>query len=313
MQHAMSGTLAARDITPRVPEFEFPGDTPRYWLDDDPFSTLLMNALSLTFPEGERFFVASVRALKQHVQDPQLERQVRGFLAQESFHRREHDAFNAYLRKVGIDVDTYYAEVAALLEGTRERGNAHVQLALTCALEHFTAIMAEEWLSSPTLSRGAHESIRPLWTWHAIEELDHKAVAFDVFRAAGGGYFLRVVVMIFATIGFVTKVAQMHVRLLEAERQLGNLGSIARGLWKWWGPRGHFTRLIPGYLRYYRPDFHPWQQDDSALIARHERAKWQNDHQTPSGSIGQDALSSIGFAAPPSTGLAHPGPKPGVR
>ena len=110
-----------------------------------------------------------------------------------------------------------------------------------------------------------------LWYWHALEELDHKAVAFDVYEAAGGGYVLRVFAMAMASVFFLAKVSEMQVRLMKRDGELGNVQSWARGLWKFWGPRGHFTRLIPAYLRYYHPRFHPWQQDDSALIARYER------------------------------------------
>jgi predicted metal-dependent hydrolase len=261
---------AARDIVPRLMDFEFAQDTPRYWMSGDPYTTHLMNALSLTFPEGERFFVASVRALRHFAKDPELVRQVRGFLAQESLHRREHDSFNDWLRSQGVDVDTFYAEVAALLAQPEEKGGELVRLAVTCALEHFTAIMAEEWLTSG-LAEEAHPNVRPLWSWHAIEELDHKAVAFDVYTAAGGGYALRVATMFSVSVAFIAKASEMHARLLEADGKLGDVRGLLRGFWKFWGPGGHFLRLVPAYLRYYHPRFHPWERDDSALIARVEQ------------------------------------------
>ena len=261
-----------REILPRPMKFDFQANTPRYWMAGDPFTTHLMNALSLTFPEGERFFVASVRALREHAKDPALARQVRGFLAQESLHRREHEALNEFLRSVGVPVEEMYREIEALLEVPEHGGSARHRLAVTCALEHFTAILAERLLTSPELQNEAHENIRPLWLWHALEELDHKAVAFDVYQAAGGGYALRVFAMAMATVVFMAKVAEMQVRLMKRDGELGNLRSWARGVWKFWGPRGHFSSLIPAYLRYYHPRFHPWQKDDSELIARFERA-----------------------------------------
>lgn len=263
--------VAQREIKPRVLTLHVPKDAPRYWMEGDAFSTHLLNAFSLTFPEGESFFVASVRALRDHVKDETLKLQVRGFLAQESFHRREHDAFNEWLRESGIDVDRYYAEVKALLDRPRLEASPLMQLAVTCALEHLTATMAEAWLNTPSMRLNAHESVRPLWTWHAIEELDHKAVAFDVYRAAGGGYALRVVTMLTATGLLIMQVSSMQRRMLAQDKQL-TLSNVARGLWKFWGPRGHFTRLIPSYLRYFNPRFHPWQKDDSALIREFEAA-----------------------------------------
>lgn len=266
--HESKRPQAARVIEPRTVAFAFPADVPRYWMANDPFTTHLMNALSLTFPEGERFFVASVRAVKDRVTDPTLLKQVRGFLAQESLHRREHTALNAWLRDKGLPVDEMYEEIAALLSAPEKGGNPLIELAVTCALEHFTAIMAERWLTEDALREEAHPAVRPLWTWHALEELDHKAVAFDVYTAAGGSYALRVVTMFTVSLAFIAKVCDLHVRLLKHDGELMNLRAWAKGLYKFWGPRGHFTSLIPAYLRYYRPGFHPWEKDDSALIAR---------------------------------------------
>jgi uncharacterized protein len=266
--HADGG--GAREIVPRPMNFAFSKATPHFWMDGDPFTTHLMNALSLTFPDGERFFVAAVRDLREHARTPELQQQVRGFLAQESLHRREHDSFNRLLRAQGVDVDRFYAEVAALLARPEQNGTPLLRLAITCALEHFTAIMAEMWLTRD-LRLEAHESVRDLWSWHAIEELDHKAVAFDVYVAAGGSYALRVTTMVAVSFAFFAKASELQARLMKHDGQAGNLRSWLRGAWKFWGPRGYFSRLVPAYLRYFDPNFHPWQQDDSQLIARFER------------------------------------------
>jgi predicted metal-dependent hydrolase len=269
---------AAREIAPRRAKFTLGSDTPRYWLSGDPYVSHVLNALSLTFPEGERLFIVSVRDLAERLQDPLLARQVRGFLAQESLHRRVHAAFNEWLRALGVDVDRYYAEIAALLqidqpEGARDEEfwtRRRAQLAVTCALEHFTAVLAELWLTRDDLRLGAHPDVRPLWTWHSIEELDHKSVAFDVYQATGGSYALRVLIMASVTVGFLWKVSSIHTRLMRDDGQR-DPRTWLRGLWRCWGPRGYFSTLLPAYLRYFRPDFHPWQHDDSALVRRFER------------------------------------------
>lgn len=262
---------AEREIAPRSLNVEFTQDVPRHWLDDDAFKTNLMNAFSLTFPEGERFFIAAVRHFREHVQDPSLTRQVRGFLAQESLHRREHEALNDWLRANGFAVDKYYAEVVEMLSQRRTLRSPMVRLAITCALEHFTAMLADLWLTRDDLRAQAHPAVRKLWTWHALEELDHKAVAYDVYRAAGGTYPLRVLVMIGTTLGFVAKVASLHVRMMKEDGELTNVKSWARGIWECWGPRGYFSSLLPAYLQYFRPSFHPWDKDDAELVSRFER------------------------------------------
>jgi predicted metal-dependent hydrolase len=113
--------------------------------------------------------------------------------------------------------------------------------------------------------------VRALWTWHALEELDHKAVAFDVYQAAGGDYQRRVVIMAFVTLGLMFTVARIQWTLMGRDKQRTNLKSWASGLFRCWGPGGYFTKLVPAYLQYYRRDFHPWQREVSALMARAER------------------------------------------
>jgi predicted metal-dependent hydrolase len=143
-------------------------------------------------------------------------------------------------------------------------------LALTAALEHFTAVMAKFLLTHPEFLERMHPSLQPLWVWHAIEELDHKAVAFDVFEAAGGKYTTRAAWMLAAMFGMVTSSLYLQWHLMRRDGQLGNVRSYARGLWRYLGPKGYTIELLPELLRYFRPNFHPWESDDTALLAHGE-------------------------------------------
>ncbi len=260
----------AHKIRPRPMELEIPADAPRYWMGGDPYATHLLNALSLTFPPGERLFMAAVRALRHKVQDPVLQEQIKAFLSQEALHSREHSALNEWLDGRGYPAKKIEQEVADEIADRRNQRGPHVDLAVTCALEHFTAIMAESWIKYPEIRELCHESLKPLWLWHAIEELDHKAVAFDVYQAAGGRYSERAITMLFVTINLIAGISFYQAQLMAHDKELTNVRSWAKGLWTYWGPRGYFTRLIPSYLRYFRRDFHPFDNDDSALLAQAE-------------------------------------------
>jgi predicted metal-dependent hydrolase len=142
---------------------------------------------------------------------------------------------------------------------------------VTCALEHFTAILAKLLLTDASLRERFHPSMLPLWYWHAIEELDHKAVAFDVYQAAGGGYERRALAMVAATVGLISTALIIQWHLLGADKQRNNVRAYLRGFYRYLGPKGHLISVLPSYLRYYRRDFHPWQDDDRELIARAER------------------------------------------
>lgn len=261
----------SRTISPRQLKLDVPEDAPRYWMGGDPYSTHLMNVLSLIFPPGERLFIDAVRHFRVHITDPHLLAQVQGFLGQESRHSREHKTFNRWLEKFGVDAD---AIEEALNKAIRRRQAARTpidDLAVTCAFEHFTAILSEAWLTQDEWRTAAAEPLRALWTWHSLEELDHKAVAFDVYREMGGTYATRARWMVNITIAFLLGVSAIHLSLLAADGQLKRPAYLARSCWRYWGPRGRFSRLLPAYLRYFRPGFHPWNQDHSALIARFEQ------------------------------------------
>lgn len=269
--HAALELARSRTISPRNLELSVPAGTPRHWMGGDPYTSQLMNTFSLLFPPGERFFMDAVRAFRGKLTDPTLLLQVRGFLGQEALHSREHKAFNAFLVTLGIDADGIEQSVADDIVQRRSTRTPLDDLAVTCALEHFTAIMADMWLKEPTLREQAPAALRDLWTWHALEELDHKAVAFDVYRAVDGDEVTRLRWMLRITFAFVIGVSFLHIKLMKADGHFARPFAIAKSWWKFWGPRGYFTRRLPAYLRYYKRDFHPWQDDSRALIARFER------------------------------------------
>jgi predicted metal-dependent hydrolase len=264
-----------REIAPRALSVEIPAETPRYWMGGDAYTTHLLNAMSLMFPHGERMFMEAVRAYRDQLSDPRLLRQVRGFLGQEALHSREHRTMNAWLTTLGINADKYEEAVAADIERQRAKRGPIDDLAVTCALEHFTAIMAEAWLNEPEMRAQAHEAVRDLWTWHALEELDHKSVAYDVYAEVGGDYATRIRWMLIISFRFLLSVGSFQYFLLRGDKKLSDPVYLAKSWWKFWGPRGRFTKLLPSYLRYFKPNFHPWDDDDRALIAQYERALGQ--------------------------------------
>jgi len=250
-------------ITVRDYHFDLPPERVRDWDGGNTSTTLFYNALSLLFPEGERFFIRSVRELSSCVRDPQLAVDVKAFTAQEAFHTREHVEYNEALRAAGYDVDGIEARVRSMLAYATKRLGAIELLAATAALEHFTALLAHE-VSSPgeRYLRNAAAPFRRLWLWHALEEMEHKAVAFDVFRVAAGrlAYPLRVFVMLTTTVFFTWHITQNLRSMVRTDR--GGLGAWLGLAWTLAVRPGIVPRLVLPYLRYYAPGFHPSQIDD---------------------------------------------------
>jgi predicted metal-dependent hydrolase len=212
-----------------------------------------------------------VGELRDAVSDPRLLAQVQDFLAQEARHSREHHVFNQWLKSFGFPAGAIERRVEERIAERSARRSPLQNLAVTCALEHFTAVMAKFLLTHPELQARFDPQLLPLWTWHAIEELDHKAVAFDVYAAAGGSYETRVLAMVGATVGLIASSLVIQWHLMKRDGQASNLRSWARGLYRYFGPTGYARDVLPDYLRYYRRDFHPWQEDDRPLIAQAER------------------------------------------
>ncbi len=232
-----------------------------------------MNALSLSFPDGERFCIQSVKRFAKDT-PPRLAADIRAFVAQEGAHTREHIAFNQITERSGYAVAEIEAYINRRLDIARARPPL-AQLAATMALEHFTAAFAHRLLAEPELTAGAPPELARLWRWHSIEEIEHKGVAYDVFLHAarelspGKRWAIRRWAMMLTTLLFTRTVRETSLMLLAQD---GITGWKARlGLFRWlWLRPGLYRRMLGDYLAFYRPGFHPWQIDDRALIAEAE-------------------------------------------
>lgn len=239
---------------------------PRDWCHDDAFQTSFLNALSLLFPEGERFFVDSVKHYRDRVFG--MEDDITGFIGQEAMHGKEHRALNELLVEHGYtSAPKVDAALRRFLGLVRKTLSPMSQLAATCALEHFTAMLAESLLTDERMRGDIHPTVRQLWVWHALEEAEHKAVAYDVYRAAGGGYVRRASIMLLTTAVFFAAQAIAHARLMSDRKILWKPWTWLRGAARFWLWPGYFTRLLPAYLAYFRPGFHPDDRDTTAVLA----------------------------------------------
>ena len=241
-------------------------DIPRYWYDGDAFKSTYMNALSCLFPEGERMFMDAVRDNQHKIRDPQLLKQIRGFIKQEAIHGHEHARYNDYLKKWGYPIDRINRFEKQEKVWISKFMSARRRLAITCALEHFTAIMAHQVLTNPDTTAGMHPQFKEMWRWHAIEETEHKAVAYDVYQQAVGSYWLRVFTMLNITFFFCLRTSIYQIIFLWKDRQLFNPKVWWSGFKFYFLKPGMVRNIWRDYLDYYRRDFHPWQHDNRELL-----------------------------------------------
>ncbi len=263
-------------IPVRRMDFEFGPDIPEAWADGNAMITSLMAGLSAVFPPGERFFIDSVRHYADEVSDPELEERIRGFIGQEANHTKEHVAFNRFLDARGFDVGKIERFVEARMKGLRKHGSPEANLARTVALEHMTALLASAVLEDGDFLEHSHPAIAAFWKWHAIEEIEHRSVAFDVYRECVDDEPLRRRMMAFITVLFCTLSALRMVVMMKRTGHLLDVRAWAGGLNRLLGRRGLLRRAAPLYRAYYRRSFHPDQHDNRDAVER-ARRKYLSD------------------------------------
>jgi predicted metal-dependent hydrolase len=253
---------------------------PKYFAaDGDIVMSHVLAMLSSTFPEGENFFVRSVAAVRGEITDPRLSKDVEGFIGQEEMHGREHRVLNEKLAEHGYPTRGIDAYVRGLYWVRERIQSKKVNLAFTAALEHYTATLAELVLTDESArDEVGRSAARDMLTWHALEESEHKAVAYDVYKAMGGGEVMRIVVMFLTDLLFIVETAIMTVISIAMDRDAWRhpvklLRSLARL------PRSPFVslRALRILAEYHRPGFHPNDRDTRQLIAAWREALFGRD------------------------------------
>lgn len=272
---SMTPTTASRAVpTRRIALEESFRAVPRHFAaGGDLITSHLIATLSSVFPDGEDFFVRSVRRYRDQITDPDLARQVAGFIGQESVHGREHRAFNDRLDELGYPAKRHERIVRRVLTAREKVTPPDVNLAITAALEHFTATLAELALSDDEFrALPGHPAVRDLFVWHSLEEAEHKAVAFDVYRAVGGTEKVRIRTMKFIRKAFVVATVLMTLGSLLRDPATYRPGKL-RESWRRFKTTPFMQRELWDQLREYdRPGFHPDDRDTSELVAQWREA-----------------------------------------
>lgn len=266
----MTATVVVpRKIQTRRIEFAYDETLPRHFVQGDPAMSHVVAVLSSLFPEGEDFFVESVRDCRDRIEDPELKKQVSGFIGQEAIHGREHRTFNERLQQLGYPTHFIDRCVRYGFRGLLARvlPKPH-RLAVTSALEHYTATLAEVLLGDEEANAKLdHPEVRSLFLWHAVEESEHKSVAFDVFQTVSGKHRIRAGVMNLTTLGFLLAATGGTVLSLALDghtyrhpvKTARSVGRLRHSPWL----RKDVRRRIRDYNR---RDFHPEDHDATELL-----------------------------------------------
>jgi uncharacterized protein len=208
--------------------------------------------------------------------NPELARAIAGFFGQEAMHARQHAQYNAVLEQQGFA--NVVRDYIVLLQSIGNRGfSSLTRLAVVCAYEHYTAILGNYVLRHPEVLEPAPPDLALVWGWHSAEETEHKAVCFDLYRYAGGGWLRRSAVFLLVSLNFTVLFSRLYINLLyrdgclKPSRLAATAGQAARFFF---GASGVTWHLLGHSLRYLSPWFHPWNQDN-----RRELQAWLRAHQ----------------------------------
>ncbi|RTL25505.1 MAG: metal-dependent hydrolase [Burkholderiales bacterium] len=247
-------------------DFDLAGDIPRHWFGGDPFKTRYFDAMSTLFPEGERFFISSVRAYRDQVTDLQLLQEIQDFMRQEGQHGMVHTQYNKRLRAQGINVDKLEGILRHLFVNIAQKYAPKAQsLAETAATEHMTAIMAHCLFTNKKVMGPADKRVRAMYAWHAIEEVEHKSVAFDVMqKVAKVGYARRAMALLSVTLGFNLYALGVAAYMLKADgfSLWQRVKMMSKGVLWLYAPGGLYMPIMGHYLAYFKPGFHPWKSGE---------------------------------------------------
>jgi hypothetical protein len=275
MRRGMTRPTQSHDIVPRDLRFGVLEHADRAWFGGDEMLSMVVDAFAVALPEGERFFIRSLKHFAKDIPDEEIQAGIRGYAQQEAFHTREHEAYNAALRRVGYDVDTMEARAARLL------GNPHfgpvLRLFSTCAIEQATYALSRFILKRPALMARAAPAYRRLWQWHALEEIEHSSVALQVLRRAPIGmapwlrYLTRVAVLNLVFLQMTWLALANVMTMLRSTRGRVTAGDLGRLAWVLLGRPGFLYSVVVPYLAYHRPGYLGGGSADAELLARGRR------------------------------------------
>ena len=243
-------------------DFKLDHSIPKYWYNNDAFMTRFWGGVFATFPEGERYFISSLRPFRDQVTDLKLQQEVKDFMCQEGQHGVVHTEFNQILQANGMPIEKLIRYQHKMFNFLLKCFSAKYNLAITVACEHITALMMECFFEKKETMASVDYRVRAMMAWHSIEEVEHKAVTFDVMSAMKISYLTRVSAMFFLIFFFTLDSLRMTNSFLKADgfSFLQRVKMICGGLSKLFGRNGMLAPMGRTFWKYFSRDFHPWQQ-----------------------------------------------------
>lgn len=259
-------------IIPRKMNFDLAKHNTQDWCCNSLLISAYMNGVSLALPLGEHFFIKSIRQFEADITEPQLQDDLKRFVAQEAIHSRQHQLYNELLIRDGYDTKAIEQRTQNALDEHWEKSTPLERLAFTIALEHATHVLGDQILSHPERLVDWNPEFRAFWLWHAAEEVEHKAVCFDLFQQLGGTYLMRCKALVISTIRMLDIFWQSQYDLMQQSCQMRNIPMPSKAqirkenLSFIFGKYGILRGFQNAYSEWFMPNYHPWKHDNRQAL-----------------------------------------------
>lgn len=230
---------------------------PLYWFNDSAFKSLFFDAGSIAIPPAEHFVRETMEDALKRVSDPALTKMLEDLREDERLHSMVHDGYNTLLETRGLRF-AHLAAIDTRIAWFFHKLDLRSRLAVCAGVEHLTALMSCHLLEHYTLTKGAvAEPVRKLWTWHSIEEMDHRSTALTVYRHLRGGYLRRIALMMLICILYALTTSLFLMAFLRQRGLLFSPRVWRDGMGFLLGRNGLYRSVLKGIGTYLRPGFSP--------------------------------------------------------
>jgi len=286
-----TAAISKPEIRTRKMKFNFEEVTSSNYWNGNSLVSSFFAAMSATFPLGEKEFIEAVRMYKDRISDPELQKEIKAFIGQEGHHSFQHRQLNDSFEKQGWDTHRIEDKLRNKLALYARHFSPETRLARTVCFEHITAIMAEFMLGNQDIFDGISEELTSLFLWHAVEEIEHKSVAFDVYEIAVADRAKLRRQMVIVTIDFTITMLYYQLMAHVWARSLPSWSDI-KGAWSFFfGKKGMLKKMAEPYMRFYQKDFTPWGEDNSELIDAWKASKYASNEILPTTHTSEASIS----------------------
>lgn len=259
-------------IIPRKMSFELEKHSTRDWCGNNLLISAFLNGISLALPLGEHFFIKSIRQFEADVTDSQLKDDLKRFVAQEAIHSRQHQIYNELLVRDGYDTKAIEQRIQQELDGYWEKSTPLERLSFTIALEHATHVLGDQILSHPERLQDWNPSFKAFWLWHAAEEVEHKAVCYDLYNLLDGTYTMRCKALIVSTARMLDIFWKSQHELMKQSCQMQGIPMPSKNQMRKenllfiFGKNGILRGFQSAYSAWFLPNYHPWKHDNRKTL-----------------------------------------------